>query len=292
MALPASEIRERFLRFFEERGHRRVASSSLVPEGDPTLLVHQRGHGPVQARLPRRGGARLQDRHHLAEVHARLGQAQRPRERRAHAAPPHVLRDARQLLVRRLLQAATRSRGPGSSSPRSTACPPRSSASRCSARTTRPRGSGRDEVGVPADRIVRLDEADNFWSMGDTGPCGPCSEIYFDMRPAAGRRRPSFDPTDDSGRWLEIWNLVFMQFDRDAQRHDDAAAAAVRRHRRRARAHVRGAPGRDLGTTTRICSGRSSRAPQELSGVREGRAIPRRTSRCTWSPTTRARSRS
>src|SRR5262245_12553707 len=71
-----------------------------------------------------------------------------------------------------------------------------------------------EEVGVAADRIRRLDEADNFWSMGDTGPCGPCSEIYFDMGPQPGSK-PGFDPTDDSGRWLEIWNLVFMQFDRD-----------------------------------------------------------------------------
>ena len=51
--------------------------------------------------------------------------------------------------------------------------------------------------------------------MGDTGPCGPCSEIYFDMGPKPGSR-PGFDPTDESGRWLEIWNLVFMQFDRNA----------------------------------------------------------------------------
>ena len=68
---------------------------------------------------------------------------------------------------------------------------------------------------MPADRIARLGEADNFWSMGDTGPCGPCSEIYFDMGPQPGSR-PGFDPTDESGRWLEIWNLVFMQFDRNA----------------------------------------------------------------------------
>ena len=69
---------------------------------------------------------------------------------------------------------------------------------------------------MPADRIVRLDEADNFWSMGDTGPCGPCSEIYFDMGPQPGSRaRASTRPTT-RGRWLEIWNLVFMQFDRDA----------------------------------------------------------------------------
>jgi len=74
----------------------------------------------------------------------------------------------------------------------------------------------REEVGVAPDRIVRLDEADNFWSMGETGPCGPCSEIYYDlgMRPGS---KPEFDPNDPTDRWLEFWNLVFMQFDRDAQ---------------------------------------------------------------------------
>ena len=64
----------------------------------------------------------------------------------------------------------------------------------------------RSEVGVAADRIVRLGEKDNFWSMGDTGPCGPCSEILYDQG-------PQFEGTiDDGDRYLELWNLVFMQF--------------------------------------------------------------------------------
>ncbi|MEN8159149.1 MAG: alanine--tRNA ligase, partial [Myxococcota bacterium] len=70
------------------------------------------------------------------------------------------------------------------------------------------------EVGVPASRIYRLDEADNFWSMGDTGPCGPCSEIFLDRGPIPGF--DDDDPSSESGRFLEFWNLVFMQFDRDA----------------------------------------------------------------------------
>ena len=74
------------------------------------------------------------------------------------------------------------------------------------------------EVGLPAHRITRLDEADNFWQMGDTGPCGPCSEIYFDWGPQPGcpKAPTDCDPSCECGRWLEIWNLVFMQFDRDA----------------------------------------------------------------------------
>ncbi len=66
---------------------------------------------------------------------------------------------------------------------------------------------------VPKDRIFRMDEADNFWQMGDTGPCGPCSEIYYDFGPEAG---PGEFPNNPGERFVEIWNLVFMQFDRSA----------------------------------------------------------------------------
>ncbi|MGH9621302.1 MAG: alanine--tRNA ligase-related protein, partial [Bryobacteraceae bacterium] len=74
----------------------------------------------------------------------------------------------------------------------------------------------REVAGVPADRIFRLDEKDNFWQMGETGPCGPCSEIHYDLGPEAaekGREHERF-PQDGGGRWVEIWNLVFMQYDR------------------------------------------------------------------------------
>jgi alanyl-tRNA synthetase len=73
-------------------------------------------------------------------------------------------------------------------------------------------------AGVPKERIFRLDEKDNFWQMGETGPCGPCSEIHYDLGPAAaekGREHEQF-PLDGGGRFVEIWNLVFMQFDRSA----------------------------------------------------------------------------
>jgi alanyl-tRNA synthetase len=72
-------------------------------------------------------------------------------------------------------------------------------------------------AGVPKSRIFRLDEADNFWQMGETGPCGPCSEIHYDLGVEAsepGREGEPF-PSDAGGRFVEIWNLVFMQFDRD-----------------------------------------------------------------------------
>ncbi len=73
-------------------------------------------------------------------------------------------------------------------------------------------------AGVSKDRIFRLDEKDNFWQMGDTGPCGPCSELHYDLGPGTaepGREHEQF-PLDGGGRFVEIWNLVFMQFNRDA----------------------------------------------------------------------------
>src|SRR5258708_5189618 len=70
-------------------------------------------------------------------------------------------------------------------------------------------------TGVSKSRIFRLDEKDNFWQMGETGPCGPCSEIHYDLGPEAGSGGESF-PHNPGERFVEIWNLVFMQFDRDA----------------------------------------------------------------------------
>jgi len=66
---------------------------------------------------------------------------------------------------------------------------------------------------LPGERVVRLSEEDNFWAMGETGPCGPCSEIHFDRGPEWG---PAGAPGDEGDRYLEVWNLVFMQYDRDA----------------------------------------------------------------------------
>lgn len=72
------------------------------------------------------------------------------------------------------------------------------------------------EIGVPAERIFRLGEKDNFWAMGDTGPCGPCSEIYYDRGPEKQGPYETASPGSDSPRFIEIWNNVFMQFNRDS----------------------------------------------------------------------------
>jgi alanyl-tRNA synthetase len=73
----------------------------------------------------------------------------------------------------------------------------------------------RRKVGVPSERIVRLGEKDNFWAMGDTGPCGPCSEIIIDQGEGVGCGRPDCKVGCECDRFLELWNLVFMQFNRD-----------------------------------------------------------------------------
>ncbi|HVH17364.1 MAG TPA: alanine--tRNA ligase [Myxococcota bacterium] len=214
MGFSADEIREAFLRFFEERGHRRVASSPLVPQGDPTLLFTNAGM--VQFKRTFLGeetreyktAATSQKCMRVSGKHNDLENVGRtPRhltffemlgnfsfgdyfKREAIAWAWELVTGVYRIPENKLGVTVFREDD---------------EAARI----------WREEVGLPADRIVRLDEADNFWQMGDTGPCGPCSEIYFDMGPKPGSR-PGFDPTDESGRWLEIWNLVFMQFDRDA----------------------------------------------------------------------------
>ena len=74
-----------------------------------------------------------------------------------------------------------------------------------------------EKIGIASDRIVRLGGKDNFWAMGDTGPCGPCSEIHIDQGPSLGCGRPGCAPGCDCDRYLELWNLVFTQFDRDQE---------------------------------------------------------------------------
>jgi len=73
------------------------------------------------------------------------------------------------------------------------------------------------QIGVPAEKIVKLGEKDNFWAMGETGPCGPCSEIMIDQGEKVGCGKPTCEVGCDCDRFLELWNLVFMQFNRDTE---------------------------------------------------------------------------
>jgi hypothetical protein len=221
--------RAAFLEFFRERGHTIVPSSSLVPGNDPTLLFTNAGMVQFKDLFLGKEKRRLRARGLLAALRARRRQAQRPRERGLHGAPPHVLRDAGQLQLRRLLQARRdplrlgfRHRHAGSirSAPLGHRLP---------ATTTRPPTSGSRRSACRRSRLSRLGESSNFWAMGDTGPCGPCTEIFYDHGPEIPAARPArptrtATATSRSGTSSSCSSTA-------RRRHADAAAQALGRHR-------------------------------------------------------------
>jgi alanyl-tRNA synthetase len=225
--LSAAQIREAFLRFFEERGHRRVASAALVPQNDPTLLFTN--SGMVQFKDVFTGRERRDfTRATTAQKCVRAGGKHNDLENVGFTARHHTFfemlgnfsfgdyfkKDAvawgwefvtspEWLGLDRTRLAATVFDGEGGL----------------------PWDQEAFELwkgqGVPADRIYKLGAKDNFWAMGDTGPCGPCSELHYfqgdDIACAeekAGKK--CMGVACDCDRWLEIWNLVFMQFERGA----------------------------------------------------------------------------
>jgi alanyl-tRNA synthetase len=228
MTKTAAQIREAFLRFFEERGHRRVASSSLVPHADPTLLFTNAGMNQFKDLFTGRE-ARDYRRATTAQKCVRAGGKHNDLENVGFTARHHTFfemlgnfsfgdyfkKDAiafawelvtgdAWLAIDRSRLAATVFAGEG--------------------------GIPWDEEafelwraqGVPEERILKLGAKDNFWAMGETGPCGPCSELHFfqgnDIACAEERAgRPCQGVACDCDRWLEIWNLVFMQFERSAE---------------------------------------------------------------------------
>ena len=111
--------------------------------------------------------------------------------------------------------------------------------------TTRPMICGRRSPAFPTTASSASPTSDNFWSMGDTGPCGPCSEIFYDQGESVAGGPPG-SPDEDGDRFLEFWNLVFMQYEQVAPGRARAAAAPVDRHRHGAGAHRRAPAGRDL----------------------------------------------
>ncbi len=215
MPLAASEIRETFLCFFEARGHRRVPSASLVPEGDPTLLFTNAGMVPFK-RTFLGDETRAYSRAATAQKCMRVSGKHNDLENVGRTPRHHTFFEMlgnfsfgdyfKREAIEYAWELVTQGFGiaPG----------------RLVATVFREDDEAfdlwRTGIGLPADKVIRLDEAENFWSMGETGPCGPCSEIHVDFGRNPRCTNADCNPSCGCGRWLEIWNLVFMQFNRDA----------------------------------------------------------------------------
>src|SRR5512146_1332360 len=221
----AAEIREQFLRFFEERGHRRVPSSSLVPQNDPTLLFTNAGMVQFKDVFTGRE-KRDYTRATTAQKCVRAGGKHNDLENVGVTARHHTCFEmlGNFSFGDYFKKDAIAWGWEFVTSPTWLALPKERLA------TTVFDGEGGlpwDEEafdlwkaqGVPPDRIYKLGAKDNFWAMGDTGPCGPCSEIHFFQGndiPCAEEKAGNacLGVACDCDRWLEIWNLVFMQFER------------------------------------------------------------------------------
>ncbi len=210
--MTANEIRQKFLDYFASHGHRIVRSSSLVPANDPTLLFTNAGMNQFKDVFT---GAEKRD-------YTRATTAQKC----VRAGGKH--NDLDNVGYTRRHQTFFEMMGNFSFGDYFKA----DAIALAWELLTKEFGISKDRLyvsvfredddaerlwqqvaGVPKSRIVRLDEADNFWQMGETGPCGPCSEIYYDFGPEAGTGE---FPENPGARFVEIWNLVFMQFERSA----------------------------------------------------------------------------
>src|SRR5580692_1927061 len=218
-----NEIRELFLRFFESKGHRRVHSSSLVPANDPTLLFTNAGMNQFKDLFlgaEKREYARATTSQKCVRAGGKHNDLENVGFTRRHHTFFEMLgnfsfgdyfkKDA----IAFAWELVTSPEWFGIPKDRLYVTIFKGE-----------NGVPRDEEaynlwlaqGVPADRIHEYGSKDNFWQMGDTGPCGPCSEIFYDMGIEASETGEDKPFGQDDARYVEIWNLVFMQFDRDLQ---------------------------------------------------------------------------
>jgi alanyl-tRNA synthetase len=220
--MKAAEIREKFLKFFESKGHTIVRSSSLVPGNDPTLLFTN--SGMVQFKDVFLGTeARAYSRATTSQRSVRAGGKHNDLENVGYTARHHTFfemlgnfsfgdyfkRDAIHYAWELLTSVYQ--------------LPKEKLWVTVYQEDDEAYGIWEKEVGVPPERIIRIGDnkgaryaSDNFWQMADTGPCGPCSEIFYDHGPDVWGGPPG-SPEEDGDRYIEVWNLVFMQFNRDAQ---------------------------------------------------------------------------
>src|SRR5580700_4929285 len=215
--MTGSQVRRKFLEYFAQNGHRVVRSSSLVPANDPTLLFTNAGMNQFKDVFL---GQEKRDytRATSSQKCVRAGGKHNDLENVGYTRRHHTFFEMmgnfsfgdyfKADAIRFAWDLITKDYG--------------LSKDRLYVTVFREDDEAEElwqkVAGVPKDRIFRLDEKDNFWQMGDTGPCGPCSEIHYDLGVEAaepGREHERF-PDDGGGRFVEIWNLVFMQFDRDS----------------------------------------------------------------------------
>ncbi len=217
----ASDIREKFLSYFESQGHTRVASSPLVPGNDPTLLFTN--SGMVQFKDVFTGGdKRSYSRATSSQRSVRAGGKHNDLENVGYTARHHTFFEMlgnfsfgdyfKQDAIKYAWELLTGVYGLPKDKLWVTVYIDDDEAYNIWA----------NEIGVPPARIVRIGDnkgakyaSDNFWQMADTGPCGPCSEIFYDHGAEVAGGPPG-SPDADGDRYIEIWNLVFMQFDRQA----------------------------------------------------------------------------
>jgi len=216
--MTSKEIRERFLKFFESLRHKRVASASLIPSDDPTLYFTNAGMvpfknyftGAVKPAFHRATSSqkclRVSGKHNDLENVGRTARHHTFFEMLGNFSfGDYFKREA----VRYAWDFLTIEMNIPKDRLWITVYEKDDEAEEL----------WQKEVGVSKDRIRRLGEKDNFWSMGDTGPCGPCSEIHFDHGEKFGCGKPTCAIGCDCDRFMEIWNLVFMQYERDADGH-------------------------------------------------------------------------
>jgi alanyl-tRNA synthetase len=210
--MTGSQIRQKFLDYFAVRGHRVVRSSSLVPANDPTLLFTNAGMNQfkdVFLGLEKRDYSRAASSQKCVRAGGKHNDLDNVGYTRRHHTFFEMLgnfsfgdyfkRDA----IDFAWELITKEYGLAKDRLYVTVFREDDDAEHL----------WQSVAGVPKERIFRLGEKDNFWQMGETGPCGPCSEIHYDFGPEAG---PGTFPEDPGERFVEIWNLVFMQFDRDS----------------------------------------------------------------------------
>jgi alanyl-tRNA synthetase len=217
-----NEIRELFLRFFETKGHRRVHSSSLVPANDPTLLFTNAGMNQfkdVFLGAERRDYSRATTSQKCVRAGGKHNDLENVGFTRRHHTFFEMLGNFSfgDYFKREAIQFAwelvTSEEWMGIPKDRLYV-------TIFEGTEDVPRDNEAEqywiEAGVPRERIFQYGSKDNFWQMGETGPCGPCSEIFYDMGLEASETGKDLPFGEDDARYVEIWNLVFMQFDRSA----------------------------------------------------------------------------